>query len=310
MLNNIYDTGCGGALIFEWIDEWTKASWITAPVSTTPDRRYLWHDVTNPEQNFGLITFDQGEPDYSHWEPESRNGYIEKVESAFDNEFFYCRLTLSESPADNKKIIIGYDTYGSDIGESVLPDGVTISNRAEFALGISLPDTARLYVTEAYDTFGIWHGVSGDEQLYHSVVSDGAPWKLVRWKNNSGENDIYEIGKLGIGYMDGEKTSLDAVTVDNNTIEIRVPWTLLNFTDPSAVEVLDDDRSTTMRETAKSDGIALTVSCGGQLIETSRYLWTQWNTAPATYERDKDSMTIFGETLKNFLSPAAKLAER
>jgi hypothetical protein len=56
--------------------------------------------------------------------------------------------------------------------------------------------SCELYVTEAYDQFGKWHRLNLPGQLYRSVPSDGAPWKIVRFKNNYFEQEIQYIGHL------------------------------------------------------------------------------------------------------------------
>ncbi|MFC1563282.1 T9SS type A sorting domain-containing protein [candidate division KSB1 bacterium] len=297
MMQNIYDTGCGGGLIFSWIDEWFKQSWITNPIGPDGSRRHLWHNVTNPEQNFGLITFDPEPVDYSKLNAFEDTSSISKVQADLDNQFFHVKITLKTSLAENDSLIIGLDTYRSDLGESILPDGSTVSNRAEFSLIISNSDSAQLYVTQAYDLFGIYHDVSEPEQLYHSISTDGAPWVSVRWKNNYYDDAIQNIGMLRKRDISETAASMDAVIVNNNIITVRIPWTLLQFTDPSSLKVMHDDRSTTERETELSDGLALSVLLGDAIIETERFLWDGWNIAPVVIEREKESLQIFKEGL-------------
>ncbi|MFC1513680.1 T9SS type A sorting domain-containing protein [candidate division KSB1 bacterium] len=297
IMQNIYDTDCGGGLLFSWIDEWFKQSWITNPIGPEVSRRPLWHNVTNPEQNYGLISFDQEQPDYSEFNTYEDAGKISKIEADIDNEYFHVRITLDSALTVNDSLIIGFDTYRNDLGESMLPGGAVVVNRAEFALIITNSDTSQLYVTEAYDLFGIYHNVAGPEQLFHSVPTDNAQWNLVRWKNNYYEDAIYNIGILRKREISETSTSLDAVIIDDNVISVRIPWTLLQFTDPSLMEVMHDDRNTVERETTISDGLAISVSLGGSILETNRYYWNSWNVAPSTVERDKESMQIFTDGL-------------
>ncbi|HRZ79772.1 MAG TPA: family 2 glycosyl transferase, partial [bacterium] len=58
MFETIRDTGCAGGMYFAWIDEWWKRTWITDELDFPPERRPLWHNITAPEQNFGLIAFE------------------------------------------------------------------------------------------------------------------------------------------------------------------------------------------------------------------------------------------------------------
>ena len=308
MLKNIFESQCGGGIAFAWIDEWFKNSWITEPIGSESPRRHFWHNVTNPEQNYGFIAFDSGDPDYSYWEPLEQEGFVARIQAAYDNEFFYCNLTFDDDLREHETMIVGFDTYRSDLGESVLPNGLATANRAEFSLYIALPDTAQLYVTEAYDTFGIWHGISGEEQLYHSIATDGAPWIPVRWKNNYRDEDVHDIGRLRIRAGNEQSTRLDAVTFGDRSIEIRIPWTLLQFTDPSTLEVLHDYRSTPERETAITDGVALVISAREELVETGCHVWTGWNMLSNLQERKKACYGIFKDGITEIPSNIDQIA--
>ncbi|MDD3876234.1 MAG: hypothetical protein PHT69_06405 [Bacteroidales bacterium] len=297
LMKNIHNTNCGGGFLFAWIDEWFKQCWYTNPIGSYLDRRPLWHNVVSAEENFGLISFDEPAPTFSEWAATQANCFLSSVKADFANDFFYLRLqTLSPFAADDT-LWIAYDTYRSDWGESILPNGVSINNRAEFVLRITY-DSARLFVTEAYNTFGIYHEESGSEQLYHSIPTDGAPWKPVVWKNNHWPDAIDDIGKLIVKHPGQTFSSKDAVIFNGLSIDIKIPWSLIHFTDPSLREVLHDNRNTSVRETYTSDGIALTVSINNCLIETQRHAWPTWNEAPITTEREKASLNIIKQAIQ------------
>jgi hypothetical protein len=85
---------------------------------------------------------------------------------------------------------------------------------------------------------------------------------------------------------------------DGATVDVRVPWTLLQVTDPSDLRVLDDDPTTRPRETTLTEGFRIAVSLGTDLVETSRMKWARWDTAPSYTERRKLSYAVFGEGLR------------
>ncbi len=300
LLNNIYSTACGGGFLFSWIDEWFKTFWITNPIGSTAERRPFWHNMLSGEENFGLIAFDVPTPDFDTWEAAYGDCSIPTVYADYTHDFFHIQLNLNKLLENDEVIWIGIDTYNKDLGELVLPNGDYVNNRAEFALKLT-NKTGQLYVTEAYNLFGIYakHNASTPEQLYHSIPTEGAPWYPVTWKNGLKSTDIYNIGDLRVRQYYETPCSRDAIIIYPDKITIRIPWTLINYTDPSMREVMDDYRSTPVRETSTSDGIALTVIRKDCYIETPRYVWEQWNKAPETTERKKASYYIVKEALQS-----------
>jgi hypothetical protein len=111
-------------------------------------------------------------------------------------------------------------------------------------------------------------------------------------------NQIDEIGKFVVRKGARAADDRDGLIVDGTNIDVRVPWTLLQFADPTTLSVIDDDRSTTEQETAISDGIALSVKLGDDLVETSRFRWQGWTEAPVTKERLKRSAQIFSAAVR------------
>lgn len=277
MLDNIYESGCAGGMMFAWIDEWFKNAWITEPMGSPASRRYMWQNVTSSEQNYGLIGFSEGQPDYNKWFSVTGNSSILKLETDMDDAYFYGKITLQDPLEDNDTLWMAIDSYDPDLGESRLPDGTQITLRSEFCVAINTSSTSPLFVTQAYDLFGIWHNTSEPEQLYHSIVSDGGIWDLVKWKNNRYEYSYQEIGNLRTRRSSESSSSLDGVRISGKTIEFRLPWTLLQVTDPGRREVMDDDRNTAEREVRITDGIALTLVLNGTQLTSSRYTWSDWD---------------------------------
>lgn len=293
LLKNIHSSGCAGGLLFSWIDEWFKNTWITEPFGSTSDRRPMWQNVTAPEQNYGLVGFKEPGPYFTRWPVSYGNGDLDSLEADMDNAYFYANIHLPEHLPDNDTIWVAFDTYRSDLGESVLLNDSTVSNRAEFLLAVNNSAYSPMFVTEAYDLFGIWHNTSESSQRYHSIATDGAPWNLIRWKNNFYEWSYQEIGKLRTALPGDTLSTLDGVRIENDNVRIRIPWSLLQFTDPSQREVMDDNRNTTLREVAVSDGICLTVIYNNDRIVSGRLLWDAWNSVENVEEYKKASYQIF-----------------
>lgn len=296
MIENIHQAGGGGSIQFSWLDEWFKQTWITNPFDFDINRRVLWHNVTAAEQNFGLIGFRKPK-DLFIWEEFDENDKINHVKAQADYSYFRMELGIDRHIQESDTLWISLDTYDETLGESILPNGQTVSNRAEFALMIT-NYTAKLYVTQAYDLFGIWFNESEPEQLYRSISTDGAPWSLVRWKNNIESEEAQDIGQLNVNRLNTPTYSTDAVRLFSDRIEIRLPWSLLNYTDPSRREVMHDDRSTPERETRISDGIKVGIFYDDFSRETTtRFSWDTWNTVEEAEEYQKAGYNLVKEYL-------------
>ncbi len=296
MLENIHQAGAGGGIQFSWLDEWFKQTWITNPFDFIIDRRILWHNATAAEQNFGLLGFRKP-LNLSLWEEFGETEKVKRIHAQADYSYLRLQLDIDQHIQESDTIWISLDTYDETLGESILPNGQTVSNRAEFALMIT-NYAAKLYVTEAYDLFGIWFNTSAPEQQYRSTVTDGAPWNLVRWKNNFESEDSQDIGHLKINRLNTPTYSTDAVRLFSDRIEVRLPWSLINFTDPSRLEVMHDDRSTPETETRISDGISIGIFYDDFETETStRFTWDSWNLPDDAEEYTKASYTYMKEYL-------------
>ncbi len=297
MLDNIYQSGSGGGIQFSWIDEWFKRTWLVDPMDYIPDRRILWHNLISAEQNFGLAGFRKAESNFNPWESFCDDCHIRSVEAFADYTYFNIRIRMEDFLGIMDTIWVALDTYDAGLGESVLPSGHVLENRAEFLLMIT-NHSCKLFVTRAYDQFGKWHRVSLPGQLYRSVPSDGDSWKIVRLKNNYFEQEIQYIGNLNFRRLDHPLSSNDVVILDTTKIDIKLPWTLINFSDPSEMTVIHDYIEIPGYQDTISDGISLSIVHKNRLYSTtSRFTWDHWQTDLETGEFLKDSYFIMKENL-------------
>ena len=318
LMKNLLSSGCAGGFMFSWMDEWFKPTWIVQYLEAYGTKiddiniptRQLWQNVVSPEQNFGLVGFEQTLPgqwwDYSI---DGDNNSVASIKACNDNSFFCLDIQLESVPSSGDTIMIAFDTYLKDTGESTLPGGETISNRSEFLLMvIKGGDTANYHVTEAYDMYGLsprFNLSDPSVQKYKSTVSNNAPWKLMRWVNNGFSGAVYEIGKLPAEdspvFTPGMRT---AVAWDNNRIQVRIPWTMLYFFDPTQMKVIDGavsyDGGYSFEIISRiSDGIAVSVFTGSNVTNTlTRYIWPTWLVVPQTTEKAKKSLEIISEGLQ------------
>jgi Bacterial Ig domain len=315
MFDNIEESDCAGGVQFSLIDEWFKQTWITNPYSNK-EYRHFWHNLTSPEQNFGILAYAPPP------EPFQTSGSFEglpisKVEVHSDYTFFRIRVHMKTSQHLDDTLWVALDTYESNLGESILPDGRSIGKasdtlRAEFALKIPLgSDLAELFVIPAYDIYGVKSLERLDTIV--SASSDLGSWNPVRWKTNYFYNRTQYIGELKSSTSDDPYQFLNAVTRFNDSLEIRIPWTLLNFSAPTVRRAMhyqshmDEGLLVIDRKDTLSDGIALTLSLQDELYQTEKYLWSPWdyekivNSPPI--ERKKQSFHYLKQKLPQFNSP-------
>ena len=297
MLDNIYHSGSGGGIQFAWIDEWFKRTWLVDPMDNIPDRRILWHNLVSAEQNFGLVGFRKKERSFKPWTTFCDDCDIRSVEAFADYTYLNIRIHTGDFLGIMDTIWIALDTYDADLGESIMPTGHIMENRPEFLLMIT-NHSCQLFVTQAYDQFGKWHSLAIPGQLYRSVATDGDPWNIVRFKNNYFEQEIQYIGNLNFRRLDNPLSSNDVVILDTTKIDIRLPWTLINFSDPSEMTVIHDYRDMTGYQDTLSDGISLSVIHRDTVYTTtSRFTWDNWQTVNDTEEFLKDSYFITKDKL-------------
>ena len=318
MFHNIYDTRYSGAVMFSWMDEWFKTTWITHPL--TSGRRLLWHNLVSPENNYGLLHFVPN-PDY-YDSKKTQNFDFDRISKAsvwHDFTFFNIETTLTSPLGEGDTLWIALDTYKRNMGESTLPNHKKVlNNRAEFLVRVT-SDSARLFVTQAYDMQGIIH-MNCFSPAFQTKATDGEPWIPYKWQNDEtyAIPNIQDIGNLNIYKGNGTLGSHHAVQIRTDGILIRIPWTLLHFSDPSSSMVIDDNTSPTyclhhwgcnmqyLNSIRSSEGVAVTMVYKNEVAEQSPYTWNDWEVNrdeilnPNMYiEMEKASLPVIREGLNN-----------
>lgn len=319
LMHNIINAGCAGGFMFAWMDEWFKPTWIVSyleALGTYSDEtliptRQLWHNLTSPEQNFGLLTYEQVNIlPFVSFMTDNPAGPVKKISATNDNSCFLLEIEMNNTLSAGDTVMIAFDTYLRGLGESLLPNGKELANRSEFLLTMTLAeDTALYHVTQAYDMNGLTprfdlsnHSV----QRFQSTVTDGAPWVLMQWINDGYSGKSQDIGKFPMEHSSdfsfGERT---AVAWSGSRIKVRVPWTLLYFFDPTQMKVIDgaisyDGGYNYEIFTALSDGIAVSVYYDKVVTSSeSRYTWPTWLIVPATKATEKKSLQVVASGLSD-----------
>lgn len=280
LTQEIRDAGLAGGIVFAWLDEWFKHSWVVIDLERPAERAPRWHNLEGPEQHYGLLGQYAGSPvrpvpggDPQAWRALPHVEHVAGVTLRSGADAAYLYLALE---GDARTYIVGLDMFDPSHGQFVLPH--TAQRAAiglEFALVID--DTAaRLLVTPDYNPFlGPRPGMGPTALDYFYNV--GA---TVRVRRTDGVFDSlwmttnrfrvardgrtfpargYDRGRLRRGRADS--TSLADWWVDpgTGTRQVRLPWTLLNVTDPSSRTVLTSIRGPGRFVVGHTDGVRFAV---------------------------------------------------
>jgi hypothetical protein len=141
----------------------------------------------------------------------------------------------------------------------------------------------------------------------------------VKWQTSYYYNSIQYIGELNISTSEDPYQFLNAVTLFNDSVEIRIPWTLINFPAPTVGRAMhyeshmDGPDLVIDRRDTLSDGIAVSILLQDDIYQTGRYQWSPWdyekivNESPL--ERKKQSFHYMKQMLPQFNSPPIGLAD-
>jgi hypothetical protein len=323
MLLDIKEEGFAGGIVFQWIDEWFKFTWNTVDLELPGDRRQLWrNDLTN-EEYFGVVAAEPGsEPvvlldgSDDEWETngsqviaESR-GTVREVRAVKDEQFLYLRLRLEQDESWREEPI----TVGLDVrpgGNRGLPGHLGVFPEADAAIVVG-PDHAELYQAAWWEPTRIRYGLGlGFVQVDPAEMERGSgawvhPLQILNRPYTvpaSGEKrpvELHELNSLPIGSGDPKDASSDArtlVSARGKVVEIRLPWALLGFADPSSLTLYDEHpKAPTGTLRAGRIGIVV-VGNGSPPLVTTGYAWEPWQSV-TWHERRKRGFDDLASTMR------------
>lgn len=358
LTREIRESGAAGSILFAWLDEWFKKNWAVIEYEIPLDNTRLWHNVMDAEQNYGILGQYAGDgqttpllggeparwlalPVVQHTETATASR-LRRLRAGSDESFFYLAVELPPGrfPWDSLGVQLAIDTYLPREGQHRLPRSSIRSEVGfEFLVELLSPDTAAMKVTPDYNRH--------DSRVDPGTGDDFGRFSrrpVITRDRNDGQFDSlfiitnrarfgrdgtffpargYDRGRLRYGTETG--TSLADWYLDERAglLELRIPWDLLNVTDPSTRTILFDRRPDGDFGTAMAEGFHVGVlvyrkgrgEVLGALPELSGGVWratafTDWTwrgwTEPRSHARLKpvyDSIRILWRAAP-FAAPA------
>jgi len=213
-----------------------------------------------------------------------------------------------------------------DIGFGTLGEG---SETADAAPGLAFPDggiqtllkmkggeDSRMLVNSGYDQFTYQWAYNSDDYIPLPDASrdpsagDFLPWRLAlsrplflpQTKEEIPFDDV-EVGRMTESITDPSSPQFDNLAdwhAEGDVLEVRIPWMLLGFTDPSSLRVLDYPFEADGLRSVEVPGLRVypSLRTNGETneeeVQRLDYIWDAWE-EPAFYERKKRSFPVLRE---------------
>lgn len=263
---DIMEAGCAGSCIFTWQDEWFKRTWNTMH-AVNLRRTCYWPDYQTNEQFFGLLSFDvAGEIPccndgvLTEWSAEdllsAEDGCELYVKS--DLKYLYFRIHRPGMDFQNDSFFIPIDVTPKSGSTVCAENGMQFDRHADFLIRIHGREDSRILVQERYDALRSTYAMDVDG--FDTYLAAGIPEKasplftdirlalqspvgLLQREDGKMTAESYITGKLLYGSGNPAESSYISHSdfyQAGDDIEIRIPWQLLNFSDPTSGEIHDD----------------------------------------------------------------------
>lgn len=283
LTRDIYAAGAAGAGLFALIDEWFKKNWIVIDFEHPLERKRLWLNPLDAEENYGVIAMRAGrkessitiDGDTADWRgrpalydagiPRQRDAGATQLRSlrvAQDEAYLYLRLDVGRIDWSRAHYQIGIDTYRRELGDTRLPNtGSQVPMGLEFVVDLAGPGASQLLVDHPYNLYRPVPITGSKPQAtqyvynrpFRTIANDAGQWDSLFVVTNR-----RRIGRDGrifpstgynrnrLLYARQSETSLADWFADTTTgvIEIRLPWAMLQLVDPSSRSVLFGDAAT------------------------------------------------------------------
>jgi len=317
---DIMDAGCAGSCLFTWQDEWFKRTWNTMHAVDLDNTAY-WSDYQTNEQYFGLLTFDPGreksvcyvDGDPSEWTEEdlviSHQGA--DLSMKYDEKFLYFLIRRDGLDPEGGTLYIPLDITPKTGSTYCENHDILFERACDFLILIQGRENSRVQVQERYEclrsTFAYDYYADDpyitppdpDTPVFTDIYLPLIQRDFLRDPEVMQPTGTrFDTGALRHGNANPDAADFDSLAdfkFGQDCVELRLPWQLLNFSNPSKMMVHDDYYANYGVENLHINEIYAGVGCSGGTgyrIPMASFPLKGWGRRPAAHERLKRSYDI------------------
>lgn len=260
------DSGAVGGTINAWQDDWNARGWNTS-FATDKHSNFLWGDVQVYNQGYGLMGFKDalkshridGKKGKNEWQiplNKQKKGHRFFVDS--DQTYLYLGLEGDISQS-SQELVIPIDITPKSGSQKATGLLATFERKSDFLLLLNPKGLSRLLVQETYNAVkaNYLKQINGKDFYAYPPDKTSSHFDLVTMvlQNTTIVEDIEKAGaakkylpcfptgilRKGINHQGIRKIdSQTDIVFGEELIELRIPWQLLNFSNPAAKQIHDD----------------------------------------------------------------------
>ena len=324
LFNDIVDTNYMGALIFSWQDEWFKRTWNTMDFDLAWQRP-MWSNVETNEQFFGLLSFEPGaektlihtDGDTSDWNNMSKlvsNNSL-SLSVAQDSRYLYLFVEDETMDFTTDKIYISLDTIANQGNTAWDEEGISFDQETDFVVLINGEEHSKLVVDSYYDSYRYLYAEVLNLIPYEQRVDNSGVFNNIYHVLSNkitlpltGEVipfSTYDAGILRHGNSNPDSTNFDNLSdfyIEEHSVEIRIPWLLLNVMDPSTKQVMSNFGSSNQFQPEVTPGFHFNVVVQHNneefTLPSTFFTWDNWDEV-VYHERLKESYYIIQDLFRD-----------
>ncbi len=326
---DIKAAGCSGSCIFVWQDEWLRRTWNTMYAVDTSRSAY-WSDFQTSGQYFGLMAMDPGKEksicyvdgDMTEWISDDIVIENENISLAvkYDEKYIYIMTKKNSFNLEDDVLYIPIDVTPKSGSNYCKNYDIKFEDEADFLVVINGRENSRVQVQERYEALrSTYSDIVYSKNAYEkgNIPDLTSPEFVnidmlydVRYTIIPEVFDVtpaymqvtpfvYETGKLRYGNANPESAEFDSLAdfcASGDYIEVKLPWQLLNFADPSRMQIHDDYYDGNYGiEHITIEGISIGVGMDGNRIPMEFVELEGWENKPTYHERLKSSYYVMKE---------------